>query len=360
MERESAVREILQSIGPMFPEDAQRARAERRAGRQVEAAPAPADTPGEPGKIKMTPAPKPVLASQVEGPSMTRTRVADLAQVLEHLSASTPAASQTSVRDAVPELVRSPVPDVAALQAALDARADAKAAAATEPNVVVATKDVAGSDEPLPEVASPESAKPVFATTEPATFADLAVETPEQTLLVDAISEAIRAVTTPPTEEIPATAEEPEVVAPSDLEPPPVDVPAAPIPQKTFRRSKRDNDDEPLAAATAEQEPSPASVPVAPEPEPEPSDAAEEDELIRQIRTHRVDLLDVDEQLARLEAQIDADKTDMARYVAALGEKVAYRARLMRLRTATERFVTGLQARSEPRAAGRRGSKGAA
>ena len=119
MERESAVREILQSIGPLFPEDAAKARAARKQQAEVAAATeAAAEDTAAPVPRFLT-APKPVLASQVDSPDTQKTEVANLATVLERLSSVPP---PPSVREAVPELVRPAVPDVAALRAALNLR----------------------------------------------------------------------------------------------------------------------------------------------------------------------------------------------------------------------------------------------
>ena len=119
MERESAVREILQSIGPLFPEDAAKARAARKQQAEVAAATeAAAEDTAAPVPRFLT-APKPVLASQVDSPERQKTQVANLATVLERLLVRSAAAERArgGARAGPPRR-----PDVAALRAALNLR----------------------------------------------------------------------------------------------------------------------------------------------------------------------------------------------------------------------------------------------
>ena len=89
--------------------------------------------------------------------------------------------------------------------------------------------------------------------------------------------------------------------------------------------------------------------PQTPEPVPEPAaTTSEDDELVRQIRTHRDDMIDVDDQLAKLDQEIAGQQHEMAQVVALVEQKNAYRSRLVRLRTNTQRFVETLQIKAEP------------
>ena len=71
----------------------------------------------------------------------------------------------------------------------------------------------------------------------------------------------------------------------------------------------------------------------------------EPDELDLQLKRHRTDLQQIDNQIGKLEEAIDADQKRIAEYRAALEDKFHARSRLIAVRSAMARFIQGLQAK---------------
>jgi hypothetical protein len=59
-------------------------------------------------------------------------------------------------------------------------------------------------------------------------------------------------------------------------------------------------------------------------------------------------MVDVDDQIARIDQEIAAEQQAMAHYVSLVEQKNAHRSRLLHLRTNTQRFVETLQVKAEP------------
>ena len=74
-------------------------------------------------------------------------------------------------------------------------------------------------------------------------------------------------------------------------------------------------------------------------------DNKEPDELDLQLKRHRADLQQIDNQIGKLEESIDADQKRIAEYRAALEDKFHARSRLIAVRSAMARFIQGLQAK---------------
>jgi hypothetical protein len=347
---------------------------------------------------------KPMLASQIDNPDAEKTEVASLAEVLQRLAPEPPA---TSVRDAVPELVRPVVPDVSALRAALNLRDPAPAPAVADPavetapaftelpsdpvtapieDVLVEPEDIVFEEPSAAEIqaalaeaieaqrdptdrAKPDAAPAVVEPTPPTKDSS----EDEHDAFAYAIADAILpprpypqstpvARATPVAADVPAVEPTPAPMAEAVAEPAPAPVaeaivepaPAAPQPKPKFKRAKPKKEAEakkPVEAKRAEAK-APEAAPVSPakdsEPHPAPVASTEDDELIRQIRVHREDMVDVDDQIARIDQEIAAEQQAMAHYVSVVEQKNAHRARLLRLRTNTQRFVETLQMKAEP------------
>jgi len=74
-------------------------------------------------------------------------------------------------------------------------------------------------------------------------------------------------------------------------------------------------------------------------------DHKEPDELDLQLKRHRNDLQQIDNQVGKLEEAIDADQKRIAEVRAALEDKFHARSRLIAVRSAMARFIQGLQAK---------------